>query len=78
MPYADAVRRIGASLVWVDGQTPAWMAAITVDLKVDALIGTASAADQPDRWMRDFDRLEIKNEVRPLIFKDSARTALGL
>lgn len=44
MPYADAVRRIGASLVWVGGQTPARMAGITADLKVDTLIGTASFA----------------------------------
>jgi phenylacetate-coenzyme A ligase PaaK-like adenylate-forming protein len=44
MPYADAIRRIGATLVWVGGQTPARMASITEKLKVDTLVGTASFA----------------------------------
>lgn len=44
MPYADAVRRIGASLVWIGGQTPSRMATITSDLNIDTLIGTASFA----------------------------------
>ncbi|MFF8916234.1 phenylacetate--CoA ligase family protein [Streptomyces sp. NPDC015032] len=44
MPYADAVRRIGATLVWVGGQTTARMATIMQKLKVDTLIGTASFA----------------------------------
>lgn len=44
MPYADAVRRIGATLVWVGGQTVARMVSIVADLKVDTLIGTASFA----------------------------------
>ncbi len=44
MPYADAVRRIGATLVWVGGQTIARMVSIVADLKVDTLIGTASFA----------------------------------
>ena len=42
LPYADAIRRIGAALVWVGGQTPARMATILELLKVDVLIGTAS------------------------------------
>jgi phenylacetate-CoA ligase/benzoylacetate-CoA ligase len=44
MPYADAVRRIGATLVWVGGQTPARMATILDRLSVDTFIGTASYA----------------------------------
>ena len=44
MPYADAVRHIGATLVWVGGQTPARMAAILDRLSVDTFIGTASYA----------------------------------
>ncbi|MCG2621180.1 hypothetical protein LVY72_04545 [Arthrobacter sp. I2-34] len=44
MPYADAIRRIGATLVWVGGQTPARMVAITEKLKVDTIVGTASFA----------------------------------
>lgn len=44
MPYADAVRHIGATLVWVGGQTPARMATILDRLAVDTFIGTASYA----------------------------------
>ncbi|MGY1620727.1 phenylacetate--CoA ligase family protein [Geodermatophilus sp. SYSU D00965] len=44
MPYADAVRHIGATLVWVGGQTPARMATILDRLGVDTFIGTASYA----------------------------------
>lgn len=44
MPYADAVRHIGATLVWVGGQTPARMAMIVDRLGVDTFIGTASFA----------------------------------
>jgi predicted TIM-barrel fold metal-dependent hydrolase len=32
----------------------------------------------PERWMADFDTLEIKPEVRALIVKDNAATVLGL
>jgi phenylacetate-CoA ligase/benzoylacetate-CoA ligase len=44
MPFADAVRHIGATLVWVGGQTPARMATIFDRLGVDTFIGTASYA----------------------------------
>ena len=44
MPYADSVRHIGATLVWVGGQTPARMATILDRLQVDTFIGTASYA----------------------------------
>ena len=44
MPYADAIRHIGATLVWVGGQTPARMATILDRLAVDTFIGTASYA----------------------------------
>jgi len=32
----------------------------------------------PDRWLRDFAELDIKDEVRPLILKDNAARVLGL
>ncbi|WP_369133995.1 phenylacetate--CoA ligase family protein [Modestobacter sp. I12A-02662] len=44
LPYADAVRHIGATLVWVGGQTPARTATILDRLGVDTFIGTASYA----------------------------------
>ena len=32
----------------------------------------------PDRWLSDFDTLEIKPEVKPRILKDNAARLLGL
>jgi hypothetical protein len=32
----------------------------------------------PDRWLRDFEALEIKDDVRPKILKDNAARLLGL
>jgi predicted TIM-barrel fold metal-dependent hydrolase len=32
----------------------------------------------PDRWLRDFEKLDIKPEVRPLILKENAMKLLGL
>ena len=32
----------------------------------------------PERWLRDFDALDIKPEVKPLILKDNAARVLGL
>ena len=32
----------------------------------------------PERWLADFDKLDIKPEVRPLILKENAARLLGL
>ncbi|MGZ4669503.1 MAG: amidohydrolase family protein, partial [Blastococcus sp.] len=32
----------------------------------------------PERWVRDFEQLEIRDDVRPLIMKENAIRALGL
>jgi predicted TIM-barrel fold metal-dependent hydrolase len=32
----------------------------------------------PERWLADFEKIEIKEEVRPLILKDNAARLLGL
>jgi predicted TIM-barrel fold metal-dependent hydrolase len=32
----------------------------------------------PDRWMEDFEKLDIKEAIRPLILRENAVTALGL
>jgi predicted TIM-barrel fold metal-dependent hydrolase len=32
----------------------------------------------PDRWIADFDTLDIKPEVHPLILKENAARLLGL
>jgi predicted TIM-barrel fold metal-dependent hydrolase len=47
-------------------------------LKNQVLFGTDYPLIQPDRWMADFDKLEIRDEVRPLILKENAIKLLGL
>jgi len=47
-------------------------------LKEKVLFGTDFPALTPERWLRDFDALEIKPEVRPLILKDNAIRLLRL
>lgn len=42
MPYADAIRRTGATLVWIGGQTTERMAHLMKALRPDVLVGTAS------------------------------------
>ena len=37
-----------------------------------------SRRSRPERWLRDFEALDIKPEVRPLILKENARRLLGL
>jgi uncharacterized protein len=47
-------------------------------LKHKVLFGTDFPVLTPERWMRDFEALDIKPEVRPLILKDNAARLLGL
>lgn len=47
-------------------------------LRTKVLFATDYPVLDTDRWMRDFDTLEIKDEVRPKIFKDNAIRALRL
>lgn len=47
-------------------------------LKDKVLFGSDYPVINPDRWMADFDKLEIKPEVRPKILKDNAAKLLGL
>ena len=32
----------------------------------------------PDRWLRDFEQLDIDDEVRPLVLKENAARLLDL
>jgi uncharacterized protein len=32
----------------------------------------------PDRWLRDFEQLDIDDDVRPLVLKENAAQLLGL
>jgi predicted TIM-barrel fold metal-dependent hydrolase len=47
-------------------------------LKHKVMFGSDYPVLTPDRWLADFGKLEIKDEVRPLILKSNAIRALGL
>ena len=47
-------------------------------LKHKVLFGSDFPLITPDRWLRDFDALDLKPEVRPLVLKDNAAHVLGL
>jgi predicted TIM-barrel fold metal-dependent hydrolase len=47
-------------------------------LKNKVLFGTDYPALTPERWLRDFDALDIKPEVKPGILKGNAARLLGL
>jgi uncharacterized protein len=47
-------------------------------LKHKMLFGSDWPAITPDRWLADFEKIEIKDEVRPLILKENARRLLKL
>jgi predicted TIM-barrel fold metal-dependent hydrolase len=47
-------------------------------LKTKVLFGSDYPLLRPERWVRDFEALEIRPDVRPLIMKDNAVRALGL
>jgi uncharacterized protein len=71
--------------VWIDlsGWSPKYFPPQLVRyanslLKDRVLFGTDFPALTPERWLRDFAALEIKDEVRPLILKENARRLLGL
>ena len=47
-------------------------------LKHKVLFGSDFPVLTPDRWMRDFDALDLKDDVKPLILKENASRLLGL
>jgi hypothetical protein len=47
-------------------------------LKDKVLFGSDFPLISPDRWLADFEKLDIKDDVRPRILKDNAIAALGL
>jgi len=71
--------------VWIDlsGWSPKYFPPILVKyanslLKHRMLFGSDFPVILPDRWLADFERLDIKPEVRPLILKENAAALLGL
>ena len=47
-------------------------------LKHKVLFGSDYPLLTPDRWMADFDKIAIRDEVKPLILKENARRLFGL
>jgi predicted TIM-barrel fold metal-dependent hydrolase len=47
-------------------------------LKRQVLFGSDYPMITPERWLTDFERLEIDDDVRPLILKENAARLLGL
>ena len=47
-------------------------------LKHKVLFGSDYPLLTPDRWLSDFQKIEIRDEVRPLILKENARRLLGV
>jgi len=47
-------------------------------LRTKVLFGSDYPVITPDRWLADFEKLDIKDEVRPLILKENAARLLGL
>jgi predicted TIM-barrel fold metal-dependent hydrolase len=47
-------------------------------LRTKVLFGSDYPMITPQRWLRDFEAVDIKDDVRPMILKDNAIRALGL
>jgi len=71
--------------VYIDmsGWSPKYFPPILVQyantlLKDKMLFGSDWPAITPDRWLSDFAKIEIRDEVRPRILKENAKKLLGL
>jgi uncharacterized protein len=71
--------------VYIDlsGWSPKYFPPILVQyantlLKDKVLFGTDFPVLTPERWMADFDKIAIRDEVKPGIFKNNAARLLGL
>jgi uncharacterized protein len=47
-------------------------------LKKKMLFGSDWPMITPERWLSDFEKINIKDEVRPLILKENAMRLLGV
>jgi uncharacterized protein len=57
---------------------PQLVRAANTQLKTKVLFGSDYPLLTPERWIRDFEQLEIRDDVRPLIMKANAARVLGL
>jgi predicted TIM-barrel fold metal-dependent hydrolase len=64
---------------WLPKYFPAQLVrAVNGLLRQKVLFGSDYPVLAPDRWIKSFDELEIKPEVRPLVMKDNAVRMLRL
>ena len=87
VPWQDAAISVAThkANVYIDlsGWSPKYfppqlVQAANTRLRTKVLFGSDYPLLRPERWARDFDRLDIRPEVRPLIMKDNAVRVLGL
>lgn len=87
VPWQDEAISIAThkSNVWIDLSgwspkyfSPALVKASRTFLKMKVLFGSDFPAITPDRWLADFDRLELPEDVRELILKKNAVRLLEL
>jgi predicted TIM-barrel fold metal-dependent hydrolase len=87
VPWQDAAISIAThkANVWIDlsGWAPKYfppqlVRAANGMLKHKVLFGTDYPVINPDRWLRDFELLDLKPDVRPLILRENAIRMLGL
>ena len=87
VPWQDAAISIAThkANVYIDlsGWSPKYfppqlVRAANGQLREKVLFGSDYPLLRPERWIRDFEKLEISDEVRPLIMKQNAIRALGL
>ena len=87
VPWQDAAISVAThkANVYIDlsGWSPKYfppqlVRAANTMLREKVLFGSDYPLLRPQRWMRDFEQLEIRDEVRPLIMKENAVRALGL
>lgn len=71
--------------VYIDlsGWSPKYFSATLIQyantlLKTKVLFGTDYPLITPDRWLADFEKIAIRDEVRPLILKENAVRLFGL
>jgi uncharacterized protein len=71
--------------VYIDlsGWSPKYFSPVLVQymnslLKKKMLFGSDFPLITPDRWMADFDKITVKDEVRPLVLKENAIRLFGL
>ncbi len=57
---------------------PELVRAMNGPLRSKVLFASDNPVIDPERWLADFEQLQIKDEVRPLIMKDNAARILGL